>query len=243
MSVRWLKVGRRLILPTMVRFGIAIALMANLTLAGCSLASERTPQAKATATSPYAAEMTAQGFVELVGDDLAAPPMPAEASQADLGAEIYWQICLACHGDWGQGLTDAWREEWDEDSNCWQSRCHAPNHPPQGFQLPKTVPAVLGPESLNRFDTAAELQQNIFNTMPWWNPGSLSDEQSWQLSAYLMHVRGELGDQVTLDAGNGAVYRLHISNTPAPNPRPGIFLLALSLAVMGLALIRWKRIP
>jgi cytochrome c len=197
----------------------------------------------ATATSPYAAEMMAKGFVELVGDDLAAAPVPAEPSQADLGTEVYRQICLACHGDWGQGLTDAWREEWDEDSNCWQSRCHAPNHPPQGFRLPETVPAVLGPGSLNRFDTAADLHRNISETMPWWNPGSLTDEQSWQLSAYLMRARGELGNQVTLDAGNAAAYKLRVSYTPVPDPRPGISLLIVSLAVATVALIRRGQAP
>ena len=243
MSVIWLKISRRLTLPTMVHFWIVIALLAGLMLASCQAVPEDGPRTTATATSPYVAEMMAQGFVELVGDDLAAAPLPPEASQADLGAEVYRQICLACHGDWGQGLTDAWREEWDEDSNCWQSRCHAANHPPQGFRLPKSAPAVLGPGSLNRFNTATELQQYILNTMPWWDPGSLTEDQSWQLSAYLMRVRGELGDQVTLDAGNAAVYKLRVLYTPIPNPRPGMLLLAFSLALVAVALIRRNRKP
>jgi cytochrome c len=225
------------------RFWLVLTPLAGLMLAGCRAVPEDTPRTMATAASPYASEMRAQGFVELVGDDLAAAPMPPEAFQSDLGAEDYRLICLACHGDWGQGLTDAWREEWGEDGNCWQSRCHASNHPPQGFVLPETVPAVLGPGSLNRINTAAELQQNILDTMPWWNPGYLTVEQSWQLSAYLMHVRGELGDQVTLDAGNAAVYKLHVAYTPIPNPRPGIFLLILSLALAAVALIRRPHSP
>jgi mono/diheme cytochrome c family protein len=241
MSVIWRKVSRWLALPKLVRVWIVMILLAGLLLAGCQAESEDAPQATATATSPYAAEMMAQGFVELVGDDLAAAPVPVEASQADLGEEVYRQICLACHGDWGQGLTDAWREEWDEDSNCWQSRCHAPNHPPQGFQLPKAVPAVLGPGSLSRFNSAAELQRNISETMPWWNPGSLTDKQTWQISAYLMRARGELGDEVTLDAGNAAVYKLHVTYRPTPDPRPGIFLLSFSLAIVTVALIRRGR--
>lgn len=243
MSVIWQKIGLWLASPQMVRVWIAMILLAGLSSTGCQADPGDAPRATATPTSPYAAEMMAQGFVELVGDDLAAAPLPAEASQADLGAEVYRQICLACHGDWGQGLTDAWREEWDEDSNCWQSRCHAPNHPPQGFQLPTSVPAVLGPGSLIRFNTAAELQQSISDTMPWWNPGSLTEEQSWQLTAYLMRVRGELNDQVTLDDGNAAVYKLGVSYEPVPDPRPGVSLLIFSLALVTVALIRRGHTP
>lgn len=210
-------------------------------MASCRGGLDETPAASAPAASAYASEMLAQGFVELVGDDLEAAPLPYKASQADLGAEVYRQICLACHGDWGQGLTEEWREEWDEDSNCWQSRCHAPNHPPQGFQLPKTVPAVLGPGSLSRFNTAADLQQNIATTMPWWNPGSLSDEQTWQVSAYLMRVRQELSNEVALDRGNAAVYELHGAYVPPPDPRPGAFLLVFSLGLVTAVLVRQSR--
>lgn len=239
----WLKIGHQFILSGMARWWRVTFLVACLVAAGCRAAPEDEPKATATATSPYAAEMLAQGFVELFGDDLAAKPMAAEPSQAELGAEVYRQICLACHGDWGQGLTDAWREEWGEDSNCWQSRCHAANHPPQGFDLPRAVPAVLGPGSLSRFNSAAELQQTISETMPWWNPGSLTEEQSWQLSAYLMNVRTELGDGVTLNAGNGPIYGLHVPYRPAPNPRPGILLLAFALAMVTVALIRRNHTP
>ena len=57
------------------------------------------------------------------------PDLPPTATQADVGAEIYRLVCQDCHGNRGQGLTDEWRAEWDpEDQNCWQSKCHAPNH-------------------------------------------------------------------------------------------------------------------
>lgn len=240
-SVVRLVISRRQALPTTVRFWIPAILLASVLLASCRRGSDNTPAASAPAESTYASEMLAQGFVELVGDDLAAAPLPAEASQVDLGAEVYRQICLACHGDWGQGLTAEWREEWGEDSNCWQSRCHAPNHPPQGFQLPETVPAVLGPGSMSRFNTAAELRQSIASTMPWWNPGSLSDEQSWQVSAYLMHARQELGKEVTLDRGNAAVYELHVAYVPPPDPRLGALLLVFSLGLVTVVLVRRSR--
>jgi mono/diheme cytochrome c family protein len=238
MKGNWVTVGLRPpTLPELVRLQIHIGLLTVMALVGCTSA----PQDTAAAESAYATGMLAQGFVELVGDDLALAPLPSEPSQADMGSETYQQICLACHGDWGQGLTDTWREEWGEDANCWQSRCHAPNHPPQGFQLPKSVPALLGPSSLIRFNTAAELKQNILETMPWWNPGSLTDDQAQALTAYLMRARGELDDQVTLDTGNASVYRLHSAYVPPPNPRAGVALLVVSLAAAAITLQWWKQ--
>jgi mono/diheme cytochrome c family protein len=238
MKSNWVIVSlRRQALPEIVRLQIRIGLLVVMALVGCTPAAQDT----ATVESPYATRMLAQGFVELVGDDLALAPLPSKPSQADSGSESYQQICLACHGDWGQGLTDAWREEWSEDANCWQSRCHAPNHPPQGFQLPKSVPGLLGPNSLIRFNTAAELKQNILGTMPWWNPGLLTDDQAWALTAYLMRARGELDDQVTLNVGNASVYRLHSAYVPPPNPRPGVALLVGSLAAAAITLQWWKQ--
>jgi mono/diheme cytochrome c family protein len=189
--------------------------------------------------SAYQIQMRSQGFVELVGDDQIAPAaLPPHPSQADLGAEPYRQICLACHGDWGQGLTEAWRSEWDEDKNCWQSKCHATNHPPWGFDFPQTVPAVLGPESLSRFSTAQSLYENIQNSMPWWNPGSLSTDDAWTLTAYLMRERGEFGDDAELNPGNAAIYRLHVPYAANDTGQLGIIALIGFLTLIILALVR-----
>lgn len=115
------------------------------------------------------------------------PPMPAGATQADIGAEIYALVCRDCHGDRGQGLTDEFRATWaPQDQNCWQSKCHAPNHPPEGFDLPRFVPAIIGPNTLTRFESAADLLAFIGANMPWHNPGSLINEEYWQLTAYIL---------------------------------------------------------
>jgi cytochrome c len=221
-----------------VRFWLVVLLLVSALLASCRNDTVDSTEASEPANSAYASEMLAQGYVEMVGDDLAAASLPPEPSQVDLGAEVYRQICLACHGDWGQGLTDAWRQEWGEDSNCWQSRCHAANHPPQGFQLPETVPGVLGPGSFARFSTAAELHEYIASTMPWWNPGSLSEEQAWQVTAYLMDVRQELDSDVTLEKGNAAAYDLRVAYVAPPDPRVGVIAL---VSLLGLATVTYVR--
>lgn len=40
------------------------------------------------------------------------PDLPASATQADVGAEVYRLVCRACHGNKGQGLTEDWIAYW-----------------------------------------------------------------------------------------------------------------------------------
>jgi cytochrome c5 len=124
------------------------------------------------------------------------PDMPATATQADIGAEVYRLVCSACHGGGGQGLTDGWRATWTPSAqDCWQSKCHAVNHPPDGFVLPRYVPPVIGPNALVRFETTLDLYNYIRATMPWHSPGSLLDREYWQLTAFLAREHHlDLGD-------------------------------------------------
>ena len=122
-------------------------------------------------------------------DRLAEPTLPANPSQADHGAVAYWLVCMVCHGDRGQGLTEEWRAvAGQEEMNCWQSRCHASNHPPEGFVLPPYAPSIINPGSLSRFNTAEELHTFISERMPWQAPGVLDEETYWQLTAFLLRA-------------------------------------------------------
>ncbi len=150
---------------------------------------------------------------------------------------------MACHGDRGQGLTDEWREAWGEDSYCWRSKCHAANHPPQGFDLPRTIGPVLGMGSLLAYPTALDLFQKIRDTMPWWNPGSLTEMQSLELTAYLLRQRGELPPGLSLDPGNAAVVQLHLQPAGRGNERQLALGLGGFLAVAALAVAIRRRPP
>lgn len=131
------------------------------------------------------------------------PDLPASATQADVGAEVYRLVCSACHGDKGQGLTEDWIATWDPTSqNCWQSHCHHANHPPEGFLLPRYVPAVIGDQALGRFQTARDLKQYIHENMPWHTPGSLTEEEYLQLTAFLLRENEIIQDITTLDGSN-----------------------------------------
>lgn len=131
------------------------------------------------------------------------PDMPASATQADVGAEVYRLVCSACHGDKGQGLTEDWIATWDPSTqNCWQSHCHHANHPPEGFILPRYVPAVIGDQTLMRFQTAQDLKQYIHENMPWHTPGSLTEEEYLQLTAFLLRENKIIQNDTTLDRSN-----------------------------------------
>jgi cytochrome c len=142
---------------------------------------------------------------EPMEDRMAAPIMPENPTQADLGAQVYYQNCMACHGDRGQGLTDEWRAAWSEgDQNCWQAKCHAANHPPGGFELVRYVPPVVGEGLLAKFQNAAVLQAFISAQMPWENPGRLTEDESWQVTAFLLRSNGLNQDQEPLGPDNAS---------------------------------------
>jgi len=113
--------------------------------------------------------------------------LPPNATQLEYGAEVYRLVCKACHGDKGQGLTDDWRAQWaPQDQNCWQSKCHAANHPPDGFYMPIS-PAVVGPP-LKIFGTALDLYNYIHDYMPWHDRGSMTEKESWSVTAYILKI-------------------------------------------------------
>jgi mono/diheme cytochrome c family protein len=186
------------------------------------------------------------------------PTLPATATQADVGAQIYRLVCKACHGDRGQGLTEEWRATWNPaDRNCWQSKCHAANHPPEGFDLPRSVPPVIGPGILAKYQTAQDLHAYLQARMPWYAPGTLTDEEYWQLTAYLARANGLFDEATVLTASNAASIRLAPAQsialaqpTPSPTPAPStktafpwpllgaVLLAALAVAILILSLLR-----
>ena len=151
---------------------------------------------------------------------LAKPTVPAEPSQADLGAQDYWLYCLPCHGDRGQGLTDEFRETYPPDEvNCWQSGCHGRSPYENGFTLPTAIPAVIGENSLQKFPNAAVLQSYIFAAMPYWDPGSLKEEEVWRITAFLLRSNGLWEAREELNGSNaGEVVVSSAALTPVATP-------------------------
>ena len=138
-------------------------------------------------------------------DRLAEPTLPAVPSQADHGAQVYWLSCMPCHGDVGQGLTDEFRATYPpEEEYCWESGCHGPNPYESGFSLPKKIPAVIGETTLAKFTDATQLHAYVRATMPFWKPGSLTEEESWRVTAFILRQNGLWDGTTELNASNAA---------------------------------------
>lgn len=154
-------------------------------------------------------------------DRLAQPTLPADPTQADQGSQVYWLSCLPCHGDRGQGLTDEFRQTYPvEDQNCWISGCHGKRPYDNGFTLPTAIPAIVGPNTLQKFETAASLRSYIFAAMPYWKPASLTEEETWQVTAYILRESKLLPADMELNASN-ATSVLVGPPVATPTPQPG----------------------
>ncbi len=128
-------------------------------------------------------------------DRLAAPPTVPAPTQADDGAQLYWLYCQPCHGDRGQGLTDAPDDDWraqypPEDQFCWNSGCHGARPYENGFTIPRKVPAVLGNDTLTRFATMEEVYTYISTNMPYQWPGALKEEEYLAITAFFAREHG-----------------------------------------------------
>lgn len=188
-----------------------------------------------------------------IRDRLAPPPISDPPTLVQLGHTEYYLYCMVCHGDEGQGLTEEWRNAGDPaDANCWQSRCHASNHPPEGFVLPRYAPPLIGEYALARFATIGELYGYIEASMPWHMPGMLDGEQYRRIAVFLADANGVADlngerqwEEMALLAPS--VHRAAAQPTPEPAPPAdrnlhqrwtGLFLLlALSAVVYG---ITWR---
>lgn len=163
-------------------------------------------------------------------------------SQIDKGAVYYWLVCIPCHGDRGQGLTDEWREVFGpEEKNCWQSECHGARHPDNGFTFPRTIPPVFGPGALQRYKDGAELYHIIQTSMPWYNPNYITAEEEWQVTAYLLWKQGVLPRDVTIDESNIATFRLGTVAPSKDEERPLTLALVGLLGVVVIGLVRQGR--
>lgn len=130
-------------------------------------------------------------------------------TQAEIGAKVYVDWCESCHADTGLGLTAAWLAQWDPDhQNCWQAKCHSLDHPSDGFEIPRHVPAVVGEAAFSRFETAADLQAYVQAEMPYAEKGVLDGSAYWALTAYLLNRNGLIQDSAKIGPGNATFTRL-----------------------------------
>lgn len=147
-------------------------------------------------------------------------PTATPTTQGGHGANLFYVYCMPCHGDVGQGLTDEFRfrEYPPEDTNCWKSGCHGDRPYEDGFTLPKTVPAIIGAGTLQKFKTAQELYGFIRASMPFNAPGSLEREQYLFVTAFLLEQNRLIASGRSLDPDALRSIRVAADGIAAPDP-------------------------
>ena len=133
----------------------------------------------------------------LIGLGLASLSAGGLLAQAGLdlpgaGSAVFQRWCSTCHGDQGQGLTPEWRATWPPDhQNCSPRYCHGPDHAPGVAHIPSnTVPAVIGPGRLGRFETPESLFYHTRRQMPRGWEGHLTRQEYWALTVFLLQHKG-----------------------------------------------------
>ena len=171
---------------------------------------------------------------------LAQPPTVYPPEQADNGAQTYWGMCIDCHGDRGQGLTDEWRTSFEPDErDCWASGCHGPDFPENSFEILETgVPAIVGAGKLISFANAFELQKFVRENMPLFPPGSLTEDEAWDVTAYILRLNDIQPADIVLDKTNSSAISIHHKVITPKSEIPGALALAgvLVLAAIGMGL-------
>jgi hypothetical protein len=124
-------------------------------------------------------------------DPFAEPLLSEHPTQLELGQHVYWQHCMPCHGDVGQGLTDEFRLQWEPDhQNCWEAGCHSGRYANDSFPIPTIVPPLMGVELLAWYDPNS-LFEYLKATHPPQDPGLLTDEEYQALVAFLYELNNE----------------------------------------------------
>jgi hypothetical protein len=152
-------------------------------------------------------------------DPLATPVLPENPSPEDIGRHVYYFNCMPCHGDQGQGLTDAFRAIWEEDhQNCWGRGCHGGRARDEGFPIPTIIPAViLEGDALQRFSSPADLIAYLERTHPPQEPGRLAETDYESVVAFLWTANHKPALASTATSSPSApVEPTRLSTQPAP---------------------------
>ena len=106
--------------------------------------------------------------------------LPAGSGSAAQGAQIFAQKCAACHGENGKGGTAS------------------------GFQPKGPITSINAAEKSigNFWPYASTLFDYIRRAMPWQQPKSLTNDEVYALTAYLLAMNKVIAADATLDAAS-----------------------------------------
>ena len=175
-------------------------------------------------------------------DPLVETPLPADPTELELGATLYWHWCMPCHGDHGQGLTDEFRGIWESDhQNCWGRGCHAGHEGDMGFPIPTVVPAIVDlSHQLSQFPSLQELADYLKATHPPQRPGILEAREYHAIALYVF----TMNQRPLVEATQTATLAPSPTASPVPPPeqtpnRSQNFIPAIGLLTLVVILIFW----
>lgn len=127
--------------------------------------------------------------------------LPSGHGNVASGRRIYQSQCSGCHGSHGEG---------------------AGNYPPLvgGRGTLATSKPLLTVGSY--WPYATTVWDFIRRAMPYQEPGSLSPDQTYSLTAFILFLNGIVGDQTELNEQNLARIRMPNRDGFVPDPRPDI---------------------
>ncbi len=110
--------------------------------------------------------------------------LPAGSGTPEQGAPIYASTCASCHGVHGEGMAPAYPQLIGGPKGSFD------------FASDAKIPRTVG----NYWPYATSLYDYIRRAMPLTAPGSLSADQLYAVTAYLLNRDGVIPDKTVLDA-------------------------------------------
>lgn len=133
---------------------------------------------------------------EIAAVDIDASPsgagLPAGSGSAAEGAKLYAANCAACHGENGEGKPPAYPQLLGGPKGDFNFA--------SDFKIPRTIG--------NYWPYATTLYDYIRRAMPLTAPGSLTPEQTYAVTAYLLSREGVIPANATLDARSLAAVQM-----------------------------------
>jgi mono/diheme cytochrome c family protein len=137
--------------------------------------------------------------------------LPAGSGTSDQGAAIFADNCAACHGDGGRGATT--------------TTSGAPAAPPVVSDVKRNGIDDTTLTIANYWPYATTLFDYIRRAMPWTSPRSLTDDQVYALTAYILAQNKLIDAKQVIDAQTLAAVQMpnrngFIVRFPERTPHP-----------------------
>ena len=132
--------------------------------------------------------------------------LPAGSGTASQGAAVYAARCASCHGPNGEGMPGAYPQ-----------LVGGPRGPSVDFSSDARIPRTIG----NYWPYATTLFDYIRRAMPFTAPGSLSADETYSVTAFLLARDGVIPAGATLDARTLPAIEMPARKRFVPDDRRG----------------------